>query len=143
MPTAQFHFVSVLLRSRLKVSEHTFPEKKLYFLQRESEDESESESHEEESDSSSDDSDGNYLPDDLSKHSKRNLKKYNTLDSTPISAVADRYGVSSTIVAAVATATLQSINLVTKDNTEHVIDPNKVERSRAKLRNKLRSASLK
>lgn len=83
--------------------------------------------------------DDDFIPQGL----KKNNKQYNTVNLAPVSAVADRYGVSSTIVAAVATATLQSVNLVTKENSINVIDKKKVQRSREKLRESLRREPTK
>jgi hypothetical protein len=61
-------------------------------------------------------------------------KKYNTINLTPIAVVADRYGKSDRVVAAIATATLQVAGKVSKDDNVNVIDRHKVYRWRNKVR---------
>lgn len=67
--------------------------------------------------------------------------KYNDLNLTPVALVADRFGVSHPATAAIVTATLQMVGLVTDSDQSLVVDEHKVKRSRDKLRNELRDRS--
>lgn len=80
----------------------------------------------------------NNDPDYVVPTKKRRLA-YNTLDISKVSVVADRYRASNTLTAAIATATLESVGLVTPDKTHLVIDNCKVARSRDKMRNSFNS----
>lgn len=64
---------------------------------------------------------------------------YNTLKLRQVALVADRYKASHTMTAAIATAVLEVVGLVTPENNALVIDKRKVARSRDKIRDSLDS----
>jgi len=64
----------------------------------------------------------------------------NNTELTQLAKVCERYGVSNTAAAAIATATLMDYGIVTENDKSQVIDSKKVWRSREKIRNKLRSS---
>lgn len=99
-----------------------------------------SEEYDVDSDSGEDDDDGvrdpsYHVKDVASKNTVD--KNYNTLNMKPVALVAERYGASSRLIAAVASATLEVVGLVTPDNPVNVVDRHKIERRRDKLRNDL------
>lgn len=65
--------------------------------------------------------------------------KYNTLDLKPVALVADRYGVANPATAAIVSATLQMVGLISDSDMSLVVDEHKVKRCREKLRAELSS----
>lgn len=63
------------------------------------------------------------------------------IDITPLALVCERYGVSNTVAAAIATSTLQGCGIVTENNMKAIIDRNKIFRERTKLRETTNSES--
>ena len=59
------------------------------------------------------------------------------LDLSAIVQESDRYMVSDRATAAIATATLQSVNLVSEEQTANIIDKSKIRRDRRKLHTRL------
>lgn len=70
---------------------------------------------------------------------KKRRLAYNTLKLGQVALVADRYKASHTMTAAIATAVLEVVGLVTPENNALVIDKRKVARSRDKIRDSLDS----
>lgn len=59
---------------------------------------------------------------------------YNTVKLHEVAKIADRYLVSDRIAAAIATATLIDFKIISKDEQLLIVDPNKVRRSRKRVR---------
>ncbi len=91
-------------------------------------------SFEESNDQNNNDSECDYKPD------LKVIHQYNNLNVRPIAKVATRYGVSSTAAAAIASATLEVVGLVSPGIDDlYVINKCKVKRSMEKLRHELSS----
>lgn len=63
--------------------------------------------------------------------------KYNTVSLPKLASVCDRYGVSNRSAAAIASAVLQDVGLVSADKNRLVIDKSKLRRARNKIRQNL------
>ncbi|KAK2578324.1 hypothetical protein KPH14_012625 [Odynerus spinipes] len=64
-------------------------------------------------------------------------RKRNTLSLPSVARVCDRYGLSSRSAAAVTSAVLQDVGIITSSDTSLVIDKNKIHRALSKSRNRL------
>ncbi|GBN86644.1 hypothetical protein AVEN_137688-1 [Araneus ventricosus] len=62
------------------------------------------------------------------------------LPSTPV--VGDRCGVSDRAVAAIASSVLHDVGLITSNNSDLVVDENKLRREKAKVRKDLKFQAL-
>lgn len=60
---------------------------------------------------------------------------YNTVELQEVARIADRYGISDRVTAAIATATLIDFGIISGDDRQFVVDRNKIRRHRNKLRN--------
>jgi hypothetical protein len=71
----------------------------------------------------------------------KTVAKRNHLALKPVALVADRFGVSHPATAAIVTATLEAVGIVTSSDQHLVVDEHKVKRSREKIRKELRELS--
>lgn len=72
----------------------------------------------------------------LEYSNERNAKSYNMLKMGEVGRVAERYGVSNTATAAIASATLSAAGLIKEDDKQLVCDRSKIRRCRVKEREK-------
>lgn len=85
--------------------------------------------------SDADASDVTYTP---SKRASNSLT-INKLRLTNLSMALDRYGISNRARAAIATATLQDFGVISRSETKNIIDKNKFQRERERVRNSILS----
>lgn len=73
---------------------------------------------------------------DFFTHKSVKIVKQNTVKLKLLPLIADRYGISNEIAAAIASATLVDYGIVNESDTKNLIDSSKVQRARKKLRKK-------